>query len=784
MKSFRSSISVVHLLVSSSLLCAASLSHAQTSPITTAPTGSATVPAIAPPLQGFLGTSSSDNTQQPGRSSSKQSTPLISIRDNPENNKSKLDTKEKNAKSSESEAEDKENQPEKKEQSATSMVENEFQNFLAESIGKTLPIYGRQLFSSPQGTFAPSQQVAVPADYTLGIGDELEIKTSGSLDISYHATVDRNGKITIPQIGSFSVAGTRYSDLHDLIHRHISRLYKDFSLYINLSELRSIRVYVVGQVNKPGAYTVSSLSTLVNTLLNAGGPSAVGSLRNIQVKRAGKVITDFDLYDFLIHGDKSKDIRLMSEDVIHVAPIGKLIAVNGSVNQPAIYEMRTKETLEDALRFAGGVSTVAATENIAIERIINRKTRTTVQLKLTARALKQALQEGDLITVAPISRKFTNIVTLRGHVAGPMRMQWREGMKIKDLISTKDFLITPDYHSRIEAYGNRISDQTTVQKLAREPNWEYAVIERLRDDLSMEIVPFSLRKALDGDEKNNLPLQQNDVITVFSANDFTVPKSYRSSFVHVSGEFKAGGIYRLKPNETLRQLIERIGGITQDANLYAIEVQRESIQRKQQISYNLWLNKMEQNLLRAQQQQTSLTSDDAGIREVQNKARLALVEKLKSIKPSGRIVLNFKNNFNPWLMDLPDLVLEDGDKIVLPTKTSTVAVVGAVLNDGNFLHRKDKPAKEYISEAGGANDYADIANAYIVRSDGSIFSASQNSGLFNLWGGINSTSIQGGDTIVIPEKVPQQSFLSVVKDFSTVFYQLGLGAAAIQVLRK
>lgn len=464
---------------------------------------------------------------------------------------------------------------------------NEFQKFITESIGHPLSVFGRNLFTSRKSSFAPSQDIAVPNDYVIGIGDELHIRATGSIDINYQATVDRNGTISLPRVGSFRVAGLHYADIQTVIQHEIGRYFKDFTLYVSLGQLRSIRVYMVGHVKHPGAYTVSSLSTLVNALLNAGGPSATGSLRNIQVKRAGRLITDFDLYDLLLKGDKSKDIRLLSEDVIYVAPIGKLIGLNGSVNEPSIYEVRNNETLSDVLSFAGGISTVAAIDTVSIERIINRKQRTAKQIHLNSNSLKQSVNDGDLITVYPISHKFESIVTLRGHVFTPLRIQWKQGMRISDVIPSKETLVTPDYYSKIEHYApaspeKPLDTSTAIRPLFKEPNWEYAVVERLRNDLSHEIIPFNLSKALIGDEKNNLVLNENDIITIFSSNDIHVPRSQKSGFVQLEGEFQASGTYRLKPNETLRQLIERVGGITSDANLYAIEVNREST-RKQQI---------------------------------------------------------------------------------------------------------------------------------------------------------------------------------------------------------
>lgn len=669
-------------------------------------------------------------------------------------------------------------------------MRNEFQQFVAQSLGFTLPIFGRNLFSCPSTSFSPSQDTAVPGDYVLGIGDELYIRATGALDIDYHASIDPNGMISIPRVGSFSLAGVRYSQAESVIHQHVAKYFRDFHLYVSLGHLRSIRVYLVGHVKRPGAYTVSSLSTLVNTLLTAGGPSATGSLRTIQVKRAGRLITNFDLYDLLLKGDKSKDIRLLSEDVIYVAPVGKLVAVNGSVNQPAIYEVRDRETLEDILNFAGGKTPIAS-DKVSIERIINHDKRTVEQFSLDPIASKHPVNDGDLITLQTISRKFDQVVTLRGHVTTPIRMPWHAQMHIKDLISSKDMLITRNYYASLEQIKDitpskerlTSNDLQDSKNQATEPNWEYATIERLRDDLSTEIIPFSLTKALAGNKENNLLLQPSDIITVYSKDDIQISKFQKTGIVKLEGEFKTSGVYQFKNGETLRDVVQHAGGITDYANLYAIEVQRESTRQQQLKRYNQWLDQMEKDILRKENNHINLSQDDAIIAKSQLDQRRQLIDRLRSIQPTGRIVLGFKDNFKPTLHDLPDMMIEDGDKIVLPSRTPIISIVGAVTNDGNFLYRPEKTLSDYLNDAGGGSEFADISNVYIIRTDGSITGRASSHGLFSWLESIGSPSIQPGDTIVIPEKVGGQSFLSIIKDIGTILYQYGLGAAAIKVLK-
>src|SRR5882672_237718 len=217
---------------------------------------------------------------------------------------------------------------------------NEFQEFVLKSTGRDLPVFGYNLFDGALSTFAPLDRVPVPADYVIGPGDEIMVRAWGQIDVDVRTTVDRNGRIYIPKVGAISVAATRYQDLDARVRSAVSRIFKNFDLVVTLGELPSIQIFVVGQVRRPGSFTVSSLSTLVNALFASGGPSTKGSLRKVQLKRGNKVVTEFDFYELLLNGDKSKDAALLPGDVIFVPPIGPLAAISGSVNAPAIFELK------------------------------------------------------------------------------------------------------------------------------------------------------------------------------------------------------------------------------------------------------------------------------------------------------------------------------------------------------------------------------------------------------------------------------------------------------------
>ncbi len=318
---------------------------------------------------------------------------------------------------------------------------SEFQKFVEQSTGLVLPIFGQSLFQDVPTTFAPADRVPVTPDYALGPGDQLTIRAWGQIDLSVSPVVDRSGDIYVPQVGALNVAGLRFGQLHDYLKTAIGRVFRNFDLSVNMGQLRSIQVLVVGHARRPGAYTVSALSTLVNAVFASGGPDSRGSMRSIRLTRLDKVVADFDLYDLLLAGDKSKDLHLLAGDVIYIPPVGPQVAVTGSVNTPAIYELKPGSTLAHALDLAGGLTPVAARREATIERIED-SSRRVLQVPLDSTA---PLRNGDVISVLAIVPRFENAVTLRGNVADPIRMPWHSGMRIRDLIPDRQALLTRDY---------------------------------------------------------------------------------------------------------------------------------------------------------------------------------------------------------------------------------------------------------------------------------------------------------------------------------------------------
>src|SRR5580692_6013282 len=341
--------------------------------------------------------------------------------------------------------------------------ETEFEQMVADSAGRLLPLFGQSLFDQPPSTFAPMNLTQVPSDYIIGPGDELQIRIWGQIAANLRVIVDRSGQIYIPQVGQISVAGIHYQDLEQHLKDAISKIFKNFSLTANVGRLRSIQILVVGDARYPGTYTIGSLSTLVNAIFASGGPLPQGSLRHIQVRRDGATITDFDFYDLLIKGDKSKDVRLLPGDILYIPHVGPLVAVSGSVNSPAIYEMKDNSTLYDLVEIAGDLSTVADTNKITVDRFVEHQARKTLEFPYDAQARALPLQDGDIVRVFSIVPRFEDTVTLRGNVANPGRYPWKPGMRISDLIPDVQALLTRRYWRNRAAIVNGRATEYPLQ---------------------------------------------------------------------------------------------------------------------------------------------------------------------------------------------------------------------------------------------------------------------------------------------------------------------------------
>lgn len=781
----------------------------------------------------------------------------------------------------------------------------EFQDFVAQSIGRDLPIFGSDLFKNVPSTFAPVDDIPVTSDYVVGPGDEIRISAWGQLDLDVATLVDRNGTINIPKVGTISVAGIKYRDLQAFLKASIGRNFRNFELSVSLGQLRAIKVFVVGQARRPGSYTVSSMSTLVNAIFAAGGPSARGSMRAIQLKRGNNVVTELDLYDLLINGDKSKDVPLLPGDVIYIPAVGGLVAITGSVNVPGIFELRKDGELANLIAWAGGLASTASGQRATFERIDERRVRKVAEINLDDTGVRTKLRDGDVVTIYPVASRIDNAVTLRGNVAQPARFPWRQGMRIKDLIPQKEALISRHYWlrknqtigldntiaellRRNQAAGVEIpvpdllrknvqtpqqeADATVAESMRRtqiaadvatanadslrrlqppaggaagaapaalgaagaavppgqpaqanfnsissaalgagqgaqaeprnartatrlfdeikrnlnEVNWDYAVIERLNPrDLTTALVPFNLGKAiLEGDPVHNIPLQPGDVVTIFSVDDIQVPIAKQVKYVRLEGEFNNPGIYSVEPGETLRQLVARTGGLSPNAYLFGAEFTRESTRVFQQKKLEETINRLERELQRSSinRSKNFASPDEAGGVSSDAVAQQTLISRLRQVKATGRIVLEIPSDEAARLKDIPDITLEDSDRLVVPSRPSTVNVVGAVYNENAFIYAQQKRLTDYLRQAGGVSQFGDKSDVYLLRADGTVLSKRQSeSGLFASFDG---ERMMPGDTIVVPEEIDRVSFTKQLMNYGQILYQFGLGAAALKVLRQ
>ena len=301
---------------------------------------------------------------------------------------------------------------------------SQFELFVAETLGRKLPRFGADLLLPGNRDYAVPATATVPPDYMLNIGDTISIALTGSVEGSVDVEIDTEGKVFLPKVGAIMLAGVRYRDLHDRVAAALGRQYRGYTVTVSIKKLRGLRVYVTGFANNPGAYSVNSLSTLVNAVLAAGGPSSGGSLRSVKLFRNGQLVTDFDLYDMILRGDRSRDTVLQNEDVLYIAPLGRQVAISGSVNAEAVYEVRDGDSLASVIAYAGGVNDLADVSRLLLYRLttpqlINGREVTRVEASVTPASggdIVQVLSEGTLRR--PLQTQAV-VVRIEGEVNAP-----------------------------------------------------------------------------------------------------------------------------------------------------------------------------------------------------------------------------------------------------------------------------------------------------------------------------------------------------------------------------
>jgi len=301
---------------------------------------------------------------------------------------------------------------------------NEFERFVERMTGKALPRFGADLIIPATRDFSTPAVTTIPSSYVMSPGDTLLIGLSGSIDGSIDAQINTDGEVFLPKVGPVKLAGVTYGELKNVLTRALGKQFRDFRISVTIGQLRGIRVYVTGYANAPGGYTVNGLSTIINAVLAAGGPSGGGSFRAVRLYRNGELVSTFDLYDFILRGDKSKDIILQSQDVLYIPPVGAQAAITGSVNQEAIYETKPGETLGNLLRYSGGTSVLADSSRVILYRIADRERLSGAEVSqsalgstpVSAGDIVQVMASGSLIQ--PLERQSV-MVRIEGEVQRP-----------------------------------------------------------------------------------------------------------------------------------------------------------------------------------------------------------------------------------------------------------------------------------------------------------------------------------------------------------------------------
>jgi protein involved in polysaccharide export with SLBB domain len=608
--------------------------------------------------------------------------------------------------------------------------------------GTPLRQYGYSMFAANVSTFAPVDDIPVGPDYVLGPGDDLTINVWGAVDSTLVRTVDRNGRIVLPKVGDLRIWGLTFSQADRLIRDELARFFRGFQTSVTMGRLRTVSVHVVGEVCQPGVYTLSSLATVTNALYSAGGPTKLGSLREVRLLRGNVQVARIDLYDFLQRGDRTRDYRLESGDTIFVPPVGDVVAVSGEVKRPAIYEISGGTRLADVVTMSGGVTPTSYLKRVQIVRALPNAERVTLDVDLTSHYLKgdessnPPINAGDLILIHRSDPRIYNVVKLEGAVRYPGTYELKPMMRIAQLLPA-DLLLPEAYIERVE-------------------------VARRRPDLSMEIVAVDLRKAWNGDASQDLLLKPLDEITVR-----TELKSART--VQLSGQIARPGVYTISEGERLSSVLERAGGFTDRAFLKGALFTRAALRKIEQEQLDAFLKVQEQRLLSTASTVTvGAEKEEIASQQQALQARRDMLKILASKVVVGRMVVRLDASDKLKGTD-NDVVLTDGDTLNVPEPPQSVLVLGAVRNSTSVQYKEGASVDYYINRVGGFSREADQKEAHIVKADGSAVSSFT-----------NVRTIEPGDTVVVPPKEEEKiRWMSTVRDIATIIGAALLGVAAL-----
>lgn len=725
--------------------------------------------------------------------------------------------------------------------------------------------YGYDLFAGSPTTFAPVTEIPVPSDYTLGPGDVLRIQLWGKENQNLELPISRDGTISFPQSGPMSVAGLSFDEARQQIRKRVSEQYIGVDVSVSLGELRSMRVFVLGEARNLGSYTVSSLSTITNALYVSGGIKLTGSLRTVQHKRNGKLLGTLDLYNLLLKGDSSGDNRLQPGDVIFIPPVGKRAGIKGEVHRPALYELKGENTLAELVRMAGGLTSQAYPQRINIERTNEDFLRIIAEADYTApKGRNTRIQAGDKIHIPSISDITGQYIEIKGAATRPGKFAWMPGMRVSSILQDLDADLMPAADKRYAAIvrTNKATDSISALNLRlreaiQQAGSEYdlqleekdrilifsdagkvrggeegknftreslftPVLQRLKaqakpgnpqqtiritgpvrypgeypmpatrnladaifvagglkdsallyqaelaryttDDNGVgqtKILNVNLADAMAGN--TDLALQSRDRILIKSIPDFAKTRT-----VELKGEVRYPGEYTFRDGETLREVLERAGGLTNNAFPKGAVFTREKLRQLEAQRLRAAEERLQGDLLGVQLEGDGLAGQNADrVQQVES-----LLEDVRSSRPVGRMVIDLAGVMENE--DYQPIRLQNGDTLTIPTIPQAVSVFGEVQFPTSHLHQPGLTVDDYLERSGGPTRQADENQVYIVKADGSVMLPER-----SRWFGGRSQQLAPGDTIIMPIDVDRLNQLELWTNVSQIVYQIALGAAAV-----
>jgi len=729
----------------------------------------------------------------------------------------------------------------------------------AEEFGKSetdaIKPFGYDLFASDPSTFAPGNEVPIPSDYRIGPGDLIEIQLFGQRNDSYSLGISREGMLRFPGIGPIHAfeQGTTFLGLKNHLKEKIrEHLGEGVQSSITLGAFRSIRIFLLGEVRKQGAYTVSALSTTINALMSCGGIKESGSLRKIELKRKGKIVSTLDLYDLLLRGDTSADEALQPGDVIFVPVVEKQVTISGAVKRPAKYEIHGGETLSDILDLSGGPTDRSVLDLIRLERL-NSDFRTIVKNLNFSEHKNFVISSGDLISIGFAGSSIRNLVSIVGAVENVGDYEWKKDLKLNDLINSKDdflsnidlqygiirrknkdgtysclafkpqdlvsakpipvqlqsqdlvYFFTRDKESREELLAGLLSDlrnQTISGRFAKIVRvsgsvhfpGEYPLTDSMNlSDLfhagggakdsaymldaeisrvmvgpdqtaTVKHIRLNQKVLADSNTSKTIQIHPYDILSIKP-----IPLWREGEAVTLAGEFMFPGTYSIKPGETLMDIINRAGGLTDRAFPKGAVFSRENLRETEDQQKERLISQLEADLATA----TLAASDSADVSQA-NSAANAMLSRLKNTESQGRLVINLEQIIENSSQS--DLLVKDGDILTVPQIPYAVSVSGEVQFPTSHMHEKNLQMDDYLNRSGGFTKNADKDRTFVVKANGAVMSKGGNA-----WFGKGSSAhnIEPGDVIVVPIDLKQTKFLENLTYGTQIIYQLAVAAAAV-----